>query len=119
MSTRITRIKLIVFNAFLGGVFRGKDFLKHAFSSWLVETESFINRRAHLDCAALAFVGPFGELNFRNEFGFNPMRTSRRFYLSEERTFVRLDLLQPFPEVGVRGGVEAAASVADMDQASF
>ena len=91
--------------------------LENTFLRTFVEAQTLEDGSAHLDAAALAFVGPVGELDLRYQFGLHVMNAAIAFHPAEERAAIRAKLLQALPHVGMRLLVEAAARLPDRNQA--
>ena len=94
-----------VYERFSCGIFFGlPDFrsgwlrkLKHALARFFVEPQSLKDGRAHLDLAALAFVGSLGKFDLGNQLRLYPVGSAGCINFLSKRVFIGFKLLQPLP----------------------
>src|SRR5437016_2669507 len=95
-----------------GGLGKFED----AFLGLLVHAESLVDGSAHLDVAALAFVGPFGKLDFCHQLRLDPVRAAGAVNLFAKGVYIGLQFLQQLPQSRMSGMSESAAGVAHVNE---
>jgi hypothetical protein len=85
----------------------------------LVEAQSLKHGSAHLDAAALSFMRPLSELDFRHQFRLHVVHAAIALHLTEEGIAAGFKRVQALPHLGVSLFRESAARLADRNQAAF
>jgi len=87
---------------------------KNALARLFIQAQSLVYGCSHFNSAALTFMCPFREFDFRHQFRLDPMRTPCAFNLFAKWIFVGLQRVQFFPERSMCRSRKATARIANM-----